>query len=585
MLSAAQQNQVLQALEKQGLLKSEQVADILSRAKQQGTDIEEIITEENSIPSEKLAQAKATVLNVPYVNLRESKVDDTAMALIARKAALTYRVVPFAIEDGRLKVAMRSPDDFQAQEAVKFIARRKNLQPDIYVASGTSITEALGGASAVKAEIGGALDEFSREIEEVKDDVDTGTESLEKIMEEAPVTKVVAVMIRHAIEGQASDIHIEPSEKEVRIRYRIDGRLHTTLALPRKVHSAVISRIKILANLKIDEQRLPQDGRFSVTVDDKGYDFRVSIMPTTYGEKAALRILDKSAGAPTLEELGMSVPMREIFKKRIKAPHGIILISGPTGAGKSTTLFSGLSMLNAPDVNIVTLEDPVEYEIGGINQTQIHPSIGLTFASGLRSILRQDPDIVMVGEIRDKETAELAVHASLTGHLVLSTIHTNDAIGTIPRLADMGVDPFLLAASLRLLAAQRLVGRLCQHCKKEKRLSPSVKEKITQELAGIPEQYLTEENQRSPQVLFESTGCPECHEEGTSGRMAIFEIVPVSRKLRDNMNDELEYDTLKDIARAEGLVTMRQDGLLKALAGDIRLEDVIRVTSETESNS
>ncbi len=437
---------------------------------------------------------------------------------------------------------------------------------------------------AGEAEIGGALKEFSQELEETKQQVvGKDDKSVERIMEEAPVTKVVAVMIRHAIEGHASDIHVEPTQGELRIRYRIDGILHTSLLLPLKVQAAVISRIKILSNLKIDESRLPQDGRFSATVDSRAYDFRVSTMPTTFGEKAALRILDKSTGAPSFDELGLRGRMQDIFVENLKAPHGIILISGPTGAGKSTTLFTSLSMLNSADRNIVTLEDPVEYEIEGVNQTQVHSDIGLSFASGLRSILRQDPDIIMVGEIRDYETAALAVHASLTGHLVLSTIHTNDAVGTVPRLIDMGIDAFLLAASLRLMAAQRLVGKLCQHCKKEVPLAEATKQKIVSMLEGVPEEYLTEENHRNPKVLFASEGCPQCQERGLIGRLAIFEVVPISRHIRTIMNESPEYDTLQDAARTEHAISMRQDGVLKALSGEVRLEDVLRVTSEDDN--
>ncbi|MEX2055043.1 MAG: GspE/PulE family protein, partial [Candidatus Andersenbacteria bacterium] len=345
----------------------------------------------------------------------------------------------------------------------------------------------------------------------------------------------------------------------------------------------IISRIKIISNLKIDESRLPQDGRFSTTLDGHAFDFRVSTMPTIFGEKAALRILDKSQGAPSFEQLGLRGKQQRIVQEHLQAPHGIILISGPTGSGKSTTLFTALTLLNAPDVNIATLEDPVEYEIPGANQTQINPDINLTFASGLRNLLRQDPDILMVGEIRDKDTAALAVHASLTGHLVLSTIHTNDAVGTVPRLIDMGVDPFLLTATLRMLAAQRLVSRLCQDCRREVKLPAGVREKIVGMLEGVGEEYRLEENQRTPEVLYESPGCPACHEAGSVGRVAIFEIVPVSRKVRAAINEGGEYDTLQSVSREDGNVTMRQDGLLKALAGEVQYEDVIRVTSENQS--
>lgn len=580
-MAASSADKLLELLQERGLLKAAQVQHIRARSEEEHMSIEQIIISEQLVFPEALAQVKGELLGIPYAELTQTGVSDEAMEGVSRKAVETYRFVPFAIHDGLLQVAMENPEDFQAQEAVKFVARRKELRPEIYITSTQAISRALGASSVVKAEIGGALADFSRELAATKTD-GKGTSDIEQVMGEAPVTKVVAVIIRHAIEGSASDIHIEPEEKELRVRYRIDGRLHTTLTLPLKVHAAMISRVKILASLKIDEQRLPQDGRFSVAIDKQAYDFRVSTMPTTFGEKVALRILDKSAGAPSFEDLGLRGPMKDILIEHLQAPHGIVLLSGPTGAGKSTTLFSALASLNKPDVNIVTLEDPVEYEIEGINQTQIHPAIGLTFASGLRSLLRQDPDIIMVGEIRDRETAELAVHASLTGHLVLSTIHTNDAIGAIPRLADMGIDPFLLAASLRLVAAQRLVGKLCQHCKKETPLRPALREKIVQELSGVPEKYLTEENQRAPKVLFASEGCPQCHESGTVGRTGIFEVVPINRQMRASMNDSVDYDTLKSISRQAEAITMRQDGLLKALAGEIAYQDVLRVTAEAE---
>jgi type IV pilus assembly protein PilB len=578
-------DQLLSVLGERSLLTQEQISHIEDRVSKEGVSVLDVIRSEKLVSPEELAKIQGEVLEVPYIDLGTTQIRPEAMRDISRKAAARYRFIAFDRKENALLVAMESPDDFQALEAIKFIAKRKGLSPEIYIASPDGISSALGGAGAVEAEIGGALKDFSQELKAVGDaekGSSQGSHMIETIGEEAPVTKVVAVMIRHAVEGHSSDIHIEPTEKEVRIRYRIDGKLHTSLILPLKVHAAIISRIKILSNLKIDEARLPQDGRFSATIDNRAYDFRVSSMPTTFGEKIAMRILDKSTGAPSFEELGLRGKMQEMMNQYLHSPYGIILISGPTGSGKSTTLFTALSQMNSQESNIVTLEDPVEYEIMGVNQTQVQPEIGLTFASGLRSILRQDPDIIMVGEIRDRDTAELSVHAALTGHLVLSTIHTNGAIGAIPRLVDMGIDGFLLSASVRMLAAQRLVPRLCQHCTEEVPLTPALHEKITQELEGIPDAYLVEENQRTPKHLFKTNGCPECKEMGVSGRLAIFEVVPVSRTMRAAINDFSDFDKLQTIAKGEGMVTMRQDGLLKALVGEVRYEDVIRVTSESE---
>lgn len=571
---------LLAALAERGSISQEQRTHIEERIKAEGISAKSVLITEKIIDVEDIAKVEAEVLEVPYIDLDNTPVSAQAMHDISRKAAARYRFIAFDKKDTALLVAMESPEDFQAVEAVKFIAKRKGLTPQIYLASGEAIDHALGGAGAVEEEIGGALKDFSQELKEVANPQTAAL--IERIGEEAPVTKVVAVMIRHAIEGHSSDIHVEPTEKEVRVRYRIDGKLHTTLVLPLKVHAAIISRIKILSNLKIDEARLPQDGRFSATVDSKAYDFRVSTMPTTFGEKVAMRILDKSSGAPSFDELGLRGKMQEIFIQYLQSPYGIILISGPTGSGKSTTLFTSLSLLNKQESNIVTLEDPVEYEVLGVNQTQVQPEIGLTFASGLRSILRQDPDIIMVGEIRDRDTAELSVHAALTGHLVLSTIHTNGAIAGIPRLIDMGVDGFLLSASVRLLAAQRLIPRLCQTCKEEVPMTSAVQQRIVEELKGIPDEYYREENQRNPKVLYKSPGCPECKEMGILGRLAIFEVVPISRKLRSAINDFSNIDVISAIAKNEGMVTMRQDGILKALLGEVRYEDVVRVTSETE---
>lgn len=575
-------DQLLLLLSKKGFLNEDQITHIIERSKVDAISIVEVIRSERIIPSEDFAKVRAEFLDVPYIDLRTIKSDPAAMKDVSHKAAETYRFFAFGLKDSVLQIAMESPDDFQSLEAVRFIAKRKGLSFDVYLASADAIEELLGGSGAVEEEIGGAIKEFSQELSAAKADGRKGIKDIERIVGEAPVTKVVAVMIRHAIEGHSSDIHIEPTEKEVRIRYRIDGNLHTTLILPLKIHSAIISRIKILSNLKIDESRLPQDGRFSASIDNRAYDFRVATMPTTFGEKVAIRILDKTGGAPSFQELGFRGDSQKVFEQYLHAPYGIILISGPTGSGKSTTLFTSLATLNSAERNIVTIEDPVEYEVDGINQSQVKPEIGFTFASGLRSILRQDPDIIMVGEIRDKETAELSVHAALTGHLVLSSIHTNNAIGAIPRLIDMGIDGFLLSASLRLLAAQRLIPRLCQKCKQEEPIPDALREKIVEELKDISEVVKKDENQKHPKYLYKSPGCPDCKEVGISGRLAIVEVVPISREMRVAINNFSGFDKLDTIAKKEGMITMRQEGVLKALVGEVRYEDVLRVTSETE---
>jgi type IV pilus assembly protein PilB len=402
----------------------------------------------------------------------------------------------------------------------------------------------------------------------------------EKIIDEAPISKIVDVIIRHAIEARASDIHIEPSEEDLRVRYRIDGVLHSSLILPKAVHPAVVSRIKILCNMKIDEQRLPQDGRFHMTLDTKPIDFRVSTFPTVVGETVVLRILDKSTGAPSLDDLGLTGRRLNIVNEAIQKPHGMFLMTGPTGSGKSTTLYAILSLLNKPGVNIVTLEDPVEYFIDGTNQAQIKPEIGLTFASGLRSILRQDPNIIMVGEVRDRETAELAVNSALTGHLVFSTLHTNSAIGAIPRLLDMGIEPFLLTDSINLLAAQRLVRKLCDKCTVESEPTPGIEKVIRDALVGVDPTELEGINLKKLKV-FAGRGCPVCGNTGFRGRIGIYEVLALSKGVQQLITDRASDLKIQEYAiKEEKMVLMAQDGVIKALRGLTTIEEIVRATKD-----
>ncbi len=552
------------------------------QAESAGSDkiAEELILKERLVPEEKLAEARGKLLGVPYINLQTIDVNRDAMKEIPHEAAANYQFVVFDKTDKTLKVAMVNPDDFQALEALKFITKKNFYTLEVYITSPASLRSALGLYETLKVEVTSALKEFEEEMIKEARARRVTTEEVEKIVQEAPVTKAVAVVIKHAIEGRASDIHIEPREKELEVRYRVDGALFTSLILPLKVHPAIISRIKILCNLRIDEQRIPQDGRFSTPAGGREYDFRVAIMPTIYGEKAAIRILDKTVGALSFEELGLEKKGKEEFEKAIQMPHGIVLITGPTGSGKSTTLFSAIDFIKNPEYNIVTLEDPVEYYIEGVNQTQINPDVGLTFGNGLRSILRQDPDIIMVGEIRDRETAEMAVHSSLTGHLVLSTLHTNDAIGAIPRLIDMGIEPFLLAAVMRCVVAQRLVRRICPHCKEEMPIPAEFKGKILAELKSIPQAFKTVPNQKNPTKLYQGKGCKKCFNKGMLGRVAIFEVMPVTEAIREVTLRKGSIDDLAKVARAQGVITMRQDGLLKALAGVTTVQDVWETTAE-----
>src|SRR3989344_1971967 len=419
----------------------------LEEAKNKET-LESSIISLKLMDEERLTRALAAFFHLPYADLRNQSLSKEALAVISQETMENYKFIPFAKEGNLLRIALTNPSDLQALEALEFLAQQNKYRIELYLISKTSYQDALRKSRTASAEVGEALAVMQEK--EKKDEVPKPAQkdASPKLTGEAPITKIVDVVLRHAIESRASDIHIEPQENDLRIRYRVDGVLQSSLVVPKVVHPAIVSRIKILSNLKIDEQRLPQDGRFHMDVDGRSIDFRVSTLPNVNGEKVVARIRDKSGGVPKLEELGIVGMKLSRLKENITKAHGMVLVTGPTGSGKSTTLYAVLNILNKIGVNIVTLEDPVEYFIDGVNQSQINPDIGLTFASGLRSILRQDPNIIMVGEIRDRETAELAVHSALTGHLVFSTLHTNDAIGAIPRLVDMGIENFLLTASL-----------------------------------------------------------------------------------------------------------------------------------------
>ncbi len=570
----------LDFLVKKGLVSGIDSEALQKEAEEAKKTVEKLLQEKGVINEEELTKAKAEFLDIPYVDLKTLDIPEAVLTKISPEAGQTYKMVAFDAKDNELQVAMVNPDDFRAREALDFIVKKEHLKAKIYITSPTSLKVALKKVITLPVEVGTALEELEKELEkEKKRGRRVPTEKqIERIIEEAPITRVVAVIIRHAVAGRASDIHIEPSEERLRIRYRVDGVLHTSLILPKKVHSAIISRIKILAGLKIDEHRLPQDGRFQAEIEGKKFDFRVAIQPTSNGEKAAIRLLERGAGAWSFEELGLAGQRKEALLRAIKKPHGLILVTGPTGSGKSTTLYSALTILNKITTNIVTLEDPIEYHIAGVNQTQVKPEIGLDFANGLRSILRQDPNIIMVGEIRDTETAEMAIHSALTGHLVLSTLHTNNAVGAVPRLIDMGIQPFLIASVLNVVIAQRLVKRICEHCREEIPIPSSVREKIVKNLSTVPREEKKLPNQKDPKVLYRGKGCRYCANKGTKGRVGIFEAFESTVEIRDAILQKPTIDSLREIAEKLGMITMKQDGILKALAGDVTLEEVIRVT-------
>lgn len=505
--------------------------------------------------------------------------------IISLEAASRYQMIIISKNGSTLKVGMLDPEDIESQDALRFLLNRHSLNAEVYKISKPEFEKGIKKYEETKMIVGEALEDIAEEEkkEAEKKKVVESDRRVEDLVESAPVAKIVDVLVENAIEGEASDIHIEPEEKQIKVRFRVDGVLHSSLFLPKHVGPSIVSRIKILSNLKIDEKRKPQDGRFKVVYKNRNIDLRVSTLPVAEGEKVVMRVLDEKRSQIDLEGLGIWGKGRTILEEEIQEPFGLIIISGPTGSGKSTTLYTVLSMMDREEKNIITLEDPVEYRIAGINQSQIHPEINFTFASGLRSILRQDPDIIMVGEIRDEETAELTVHAALTGHLVLSTLHTNNAVGTIPRLVDMKVEPFLLSSSLRLIIGQRLVRRICDHCKEEVKPSEKMEQMMREVLARIPQdQKDAVEIDEKNLTTYRGKGCEYCSYTGMKGRIGVFEIVKITDTMKKIVETgELKGDILWEEFYRQGAITMREDGVIKVLKGVTTMEEVERATADT----
>lgn len=546
------------------------------------------VLEEHSIALKDALAVAGEAYGLPARILGNPPAEEEALAYIPIDSARHYGFVPLVVKEGALEVGIVDPDNIEAMDALHFISGRIGMPYKIFLITKQDFARVIDAYENLSGEVGKALSEFetttkpppaagAQKKNSPQTTTDAGEESLdlagpsETLKADAPVTKIVSTLLRYAIEGKASDIHIEPSSKRTRVRFRMDGDLHTSLELPSKVHEAVVARIKILARLRLDEKRKPQDGRFSATVDKRRIDFRVSTFPTEYGEKVVMRILDQSAAAATLETVGFGTDQLATIREMIQVPYGIVLIAGPTGSGKSTTLFAMLSEMDRETKNVVSLEDPVEYEIPGVAQSQVRPEIGYTFASGLRSILRQDPDVIMVGEIRDKETAALAVQAALTGHLVFSTIHTNTAAGAIPRLIDMGVDPFLIAPTLIAVIGQRLVRKLCPGAGKAFPVSDSMREYLDREFADLPTEY----HAKLPPFteFFQATPTAECP-NGTRGRTGVFEILRMTKTVEAVVLKEPVEERIYEAARALGMFTMREDAVLKALRGEVPFEEM-----------
>ncbi|HAV14785.1 MAG TPA: hypothetical protein DCX25_00420 [Candidatus Pacebacteria bacterium] len=540
-----------------------------------GRPVETILEEKKLVSEEILTKAKAAFYNVPYVALAEVGVFPEALEYVQEQLARRYHMIPFAIntQSNTLSVAFANPLDLSA---IDFLEKKTGLRVLAYYSTPSDIERSIAEryAQTLSQEVTAAMRETETDNAVKVKTFDA--KNLGEVIREAPIAKIVETILTFAIKARASDVHIEPQEDKTRVRYRIDGILHEKLILPKTVQDAVVSRIKILSGLKIDEKRIPQDGRFTFRVEKEEVDLRISTLPTVHGEKIVMRLLKKTGGVPTLQELGLRGSGLKGLEAASIVPHGIVLITGPTGSGKTTTLYSLLHNINTPKVNIMTLEDPVEYQMPGINQVQINPQAGLTFASGLRSFLRQDPNIIMVGEIRDKETAELAIQASLTGHLVFSTLHTNSAAGALPRLLDMEAEPFLLASSMTLVMAQRVLRKVCENCKEEYTPDPVVVKDIETVLGSLFTGWKTQKK-KEVITLFKGKGCEACGNSGYQGRVGIFEVLIVNEKIGKLILERKPASDIEQQAIQDGMILMKQDGYLKALEGITTVEEVLRV--------
>jgi len=555
----------LEILLKKGEI-SETLADKIEKKVEETNSSYEEVLLENGVSSELVKKTFAEYYEVPAFTIpNDFIVKDTVLSYIQEESAVHYKIVPLQKEDGVLIVGVNNPDDLQVKEVLNFISTKNEIAYKMAFLLESEIKQLQKQYSNLKGEVTDALEILESELDaEIKSEAKANEEDkkvIEHIEEDAPVTRIVATILRYAVDGSASDIHIEPHEERVGVRFRVDGVLNTSLELPINVHAAVVARIKILSSMRLDEKRKPQDGRFSATFDGRKIDFRVSILPTSFGEKVVMRILDNESGVRTLEMVGMTPHILKAVKRA----------SGPTGSGKSTTLYSMLSEVDRDSKNVLSLEDPIEYNIANVSQSQMRPEIGYTFANGLRAALRQDPDIIMVGEIRDKETAQLAIQAALTGHLVLSTIHTNNAIGVVPRLIDMGVDPYLIAPTLKLAIAQRLARKICPGTGKVEEVSHSTQMMIDETFSTLPEKY----KDRIPtnKTMVRPEAGPGCA-SGLRGRVAIIEALEISDEMQELILRNAPEDEVFKLARKNGFTTMKEDAIVKALNHEIPVEEM-----------
>ncbi len=557
---------------KKNVVNSEDLSNFETVSAEKGVPLEKLLIA-RGVPGLEITRAKAEASGVPFWSVAEKKPPFDVLKQIPEEAAKHYKFVPLGMEDGVLQVGMIDPENIEAREALQFIVSKLNIPFKIFLISEEDLSAVLNEYKGLSGEVTKVLGELESALMETESEEPAGgiLKGETRFVEEAPVTKMVAVILRHAVAGAASDIHIEPLARKLKVRFRVDGILYTSLMLPLSVHDAIVSRIKILTDMKLDEKRKPQDGRFAARIEGREIDFRVSTFPTFFGEKVVMRILDQEKGVKSLEKIGFSKSNLSTIREGLKRPYGLILLTGPTGSGKTTTLYAMLEELDREKNNVISLEDPVEYNIEGINQSQVRPEIGYDFASGLRSILRQDPDMIMVGEIRDKETAALAIQAALTGHLVFSTLHTNNAVGVIPRLVDMGVDPFLIAPTLVLAIGQRLVRTLCPDSRKSIPVEGPIKERIERELADFPPEM--KKAIKIPDQIYQGLPSPSCP-QGAKGRAGVFEILAKTPQLENIiLSNPVEPEIFKE-ARRQRMLTMREDALLKVFTGIVGLEEL-----------
>ncbi|MDP2586075.1 MAG: ATPase, T2SS/T4P/T4SS family [Candidatus Levybacteria bacterium] len=562
---------LLDVLLEDKLITQEQHDDIKVKSTSQGVSSTTILESMSIVPEKMLAEEKAKLLGVPFISLETTSFSPQAIGFIPKAVVERFSLIPFLYDEKAktLSIAMSNPVDL---EALQFITQKTGLTIKSFAASKEEVKKAIG--EQYSQEIVGEVGEALAETEAYKTTRTVDSKQIGEIIKEAPIAKIVSTILEYAVTSRASDVHIEPQEDRVRVRYRIDGILYDKLSLPKNVQDAVISRIKILSEMKIDEHRLPQDGRFNFKISNEEVDLRIAVLPTVHGEKILMRLLRKTGGIPTLDELGLNGSSLRNIETAMLRPHGIILVCGPTGSGKTTTLYSILTKLNTTRVNIMSLEDPIEYQLSGVNQVAVNPAAGLTFATGLRAFLRQDPNIILVGEIRDKETNELALQAALTGHLVFSTLHTSGAAEALPRLLDLGAENFLLASTINAILGQRIVRRICDNCKEEYVPLPQILEEIKKILGRIFPQTQTDIK------LSRGKGCDQCVKTGYLGRIGIFETLPVTPKIANLALESADSATIEKEAIQEGMITMKQDGYLKVLQGITTVEEVLRVAQE-----